>query len=264
VWVAALILVAAVAHSRSRYSDDVTVHAFVRPDGPRLHLLIRVPLKAMRDVGLSARGAGLLDLALADAALRNAATAVDRRQRRALRERRPPRLAAASMPVSLSPTSPSHPTEQALAHVTGPRLPTLCSCTGNRDCSTSCSSIDRAGPLRLLDPAPAQRLGLRTTVVLRFLPPRRRSRLRLHGDPGLVRLDPRWHQAACASSSRDSSTSSRDRSSAVPPLPGDPVPEVRAARPAGHLVYSRALDHAYCFAYNFGPDALWFPRSSKR
>src|SRR5256885_13618636 len=54
--------------------NDVTVHAFVKPDGERLHLLVRVPLKAMRDVDYPRRGAGLLDLALADASLRNAAT----------------------------------------------------------------------------------------------------------------------------------------------------------------------------------------------
>src|SRR5215210_3731743 len=41
------------------------------------------------------------------------------------------------------------------------------------------------------------RLGLRTLVVLRFLPPGGAVRaFELVGDPGLVRLDPRWHQAA--------------------------------------------------------------------
>ena len=40
------------------------------------------------------------------------------------------------------------------------------------------------------------RLGLRTTTVLRFLPPGRAERAyQFVGDPGLVRLDPRWHQA---------------------------------------------------------------------
>src|SRR5256885_17270817 len=73
-WAAALIWAMpspAVAHD---IPNDVTVHAFVKPDGERLHLLVRVPLKAMRDVDYPRRGAGLLDLALADASLRNAAT----------------------------------------------------------------------------------------------------------------------------------------------------------------------------------------------
>jgi hypothetical protein len=41
------------------------------------------------------------------------------------------------------------------------------------------------------------RLGLRVTTVLRFEPPGGGVRVfELTGDPGLVRLDPRWHQAA--------------------------------------------------------------------
>ena len=41
------------------------------------------------------------------------------------------------------------------------------------------------------------RLGVRTNDVLRFLPPGGAVRaFEFHGDPGIVRLDPRWHQAA--------------------------------------------------------------------
>jgi hypothetical protein len=41
------------------------------------------------------------------------------------------------------------------------------------------------------------RLGLQVVVGLRFLPPGGAERaFELHGDPGIVRLDPRWHQAA--------------------------------------------------------------------
>jgi hypothetical protein len=40
-------------------------------------------------------------------------------------------------------------------------------------------------------------LGLRTITVLRFLPPGGAERaFQYSGDPGVVRLDPRWHQAA--------------------------------------------------------------------
>jgi hypothetical protein len=40
------------------------------------------------------------------------------------------------------------------------------------------------------------RLGLRVLTTLQFLPPAGDSRaFELHGDPGLVRLDPTWHQA---------------------------------------------------------------------
>src|SRR4029453_5051989 len=41
------------------------------------------------------------------------------------------------------------------------------------------------------------RLGERVNVALRFLPPGGAERaFDVHGDPGIVQLDPRWHQAA--------------------------------------------------------------------
>ncbi|HSQ04762.1 MAG TPA: HupE/UreJ family protein, partial [Burkholderiales bacterium] len=41
------------------------------------------------------------------------------------------------------------------------------------------------------------RLGLQVVSAIRFVPPGSAERaFELHGDPGLVRLDPRWHQAA--------------------------------------------------------------------
>ena len=53
--------------------NDVTVQVFVKPEGARLHLLVRAPLRACRDVDFPKRGPGYLDLARADASLRDAA-----------------------------------------------------------------------------------------------------------------------------------------------------------------------------------------------
>src|SRR2546425_5378872 len=61
----------AVAHD---IPNDVTVNAFVKPEGGRLRLLARVPLKAMRDVDVPRRSGGFLDVARVDAALHDAAT----------------------------------------------------------------------------------------------------------------------------------------------------------------------------------------------
>ena len=52
---------------------SVIVQAFVRPQGDRLHLLVRVPLGAMRDVEFPLQGDGLLDISRADRPLRDAA-----------------------------------------------------------------------------------------------------------------------------------------------------------------------------------------------
>src|SRR5262245_54746965 len=53
--------------------NDVAVHAFLKPEGQHLRLLIRVPLSAMRDIPYPTTGTGYLDLTRADSALRNAA-----------------------------------------------------------------------------------------------------------------------------------------------------------------------------------------------
>src|SRR6266850_559598 len=194
-------LIAAVP-SRAAAHDiptDVRVSAFVKPDGQRLSLLIRVPLKAMREVDYPRRGAGLLDLARADAALRNAATLwiadnielyeTDRRLTH-------PRIVDARVSLESDKSFASY--EQALAHVTGPRLPSNMELYWEQglldvllDYPIGSDRSDFSIRPRL------ERLGLRTNVVLRFLPPAGVVRaFDLHGDPGLVRLDPRWHQAA--------------------------------------------------------------------
>src|SRR5260370_37242643 len=72
--VAALILVLPARACAHDIPNDVTGNAFLRPDGQRLHVLIRVPLKAMREGDAPRQRAGFLDLPRAHAALRNAAT----------------------------------------------------------------------------------------------------------------------------------------------------------------------------------------------
>src|SRR5262245_14527551 len=70
---AALLCMLAAAARGHDIPNDVRVLMFVRPAGDRLQLLVRVPLSAMREVDVPRRGPGYLDLARADAALRNAA-----------------------------------------------------------------------------------------------------------------------------------------------------------------------------------------------
>src|SRR5215472_5146034 len=56
--------------------SDVTIHMFLKPEGQRLEVLVRVPLVSMRDMDYPRRGpvgAGQLDLARAEPALRDAA-----------------------------------------------------------------------------------------------------------------------------------------------------------------------------------------------
>ena len=41
---------------------DVSVHAFVKPEGERLRVLVRLPLEAMLDVNFPLNGPGYLDI----------------------------------------------------------------------------------------------------------------------------------------------------------------------------------------------------------
>src|SRR5262245_50068578 len=54
--------------------NDVTVQTFLRPENGRLRLLVRCPLKAMRDINFPERGPGYLDIAKTEVLLPDAAT----------------------------------------------------------------------------------------------------------------------------------------------------------------------------------------------
>jgi len=262
-WVAALILLLPLRTAAHDIPNDVTVHAFVRPEGQRLHVLVRVPLKAMRDVDYPRRGAGLLDLALADAALRNAATLwIADNVELYENDRRlgPPRVVDARVSLESDKSFASY--EQALAHVTGPRLP------------NNMELYWEQGLLDVLFEYPVgsdrsdfsirprlERLGLRTAVVLRFLPAAGVVRaFDLHGDPGLVRLAPRWHQAAWrfVESGFFHILEGTDHLLFLLCL----VIPFRRFGQLVLLITSFTVAHSITLiasAYKLGPDALWFP-----
>jgi len=179
--------------------NDVKVQAFVRPSGQQLQLLVRVPLIAMREVDFPRRGPGYLDLAHADAALRNAATLwiadnielYEGDTRLAY-----PRVADARVSLPSDKSFASY--QEALAHVTGPRLPNNLELYWNQ----GLLDVRLEYPIRSeqsdfsIHPRLA-RLGLQVVTALQFLPPGGAVRaFEFHGDAGLIRLDPRWHQAA--------------------------------------------------------------------
>lgn len=178
---------------------DVTVQAFLKPEGQRLHLLVRAPLGAMRDVGYPTRGPGYLDLARVNASLREAASLwiADEVELYEDDVRLPaPRIVAVLVSLPSDRSFGSY--EEALAHVTGPTLPSdtqLYWSQGMLDVWLD-YPIQSEGSRFSIQPG-LGRLGLRVVTVLRFLPPGGAVRaFELSGDPGVVRLDPRWHQAA--------------------------------------------------------------------
>lgn len=179
--------------------NDVIVQSFLKPSGNRLNLVMRVPLKAMRDISFPERPPGYLDLDRADALLPDAATLwiSDFIEIYEGDQRLPkPRVTEAriSLPSDRSFTS----YEEVLAHLRGPKLARDTNIVWNQAMLDVWFEYPIASEQSRFSIHPGlARLGLRVTSVLRFLPSGGAVRaFEYIGDPGLIRLDPRWHQAA--------------------------------------------------------------------
>ena len=243
--------------------NDVTVRAFLKPEGHRLQLLIRVPLQAMRDVDFPTRNAGYLDIARADSALRDAATMwisdnIELYEGEA-RFANPHLLEAR---VSLESDRSFSSFEDALAHVAGDRLADDTQMYWNQGLLDVLFEYPINSDLSRFSIHPAlARLGLRVLTVIRFLPPGGSVRaFELHDDPGLVRLDPRWHQAALLFVEEGffHILGGMDHLLFLFCL----VIPFRRFRALLTVVTAFTLAHSMTLiasAYDLGPDALWFP-----
>ena len=179
--------------------SDITIRAFVKPEGQRLRLLVRVPLEAMLDVTFPLTGPGYLDLSRAEESLNDAAmlwigqevSIYENGTRLA-----PPELAA----VRASPPSdPSfHAYDTALASTLGPSLPVDTQIYWQQVMLDVLFEYRIASDRSEFSILPGlERLGMRVSTVLRFLPASGGERLYQYtGNPGRIVLDPRWHQAA--------------------------------------------------------------------
>lgn len=179
--------------------SSVTVLAFVRPEGHRLRVVMRVPLEAMRDVNFPLTGPGYLDLSRAEPMLQDAATlwlANDLHLYENDTRLDAPRIVATQVSLPSDRSFASY--AEALAHTRSPSLPADTQLMWKQAMLDVVLeySIGSDRSRFSIEPALA-RLGVRTTTVLRFLPADGSERaFEYVGDPGLVRLDPRWHQAA--------------------------------------------------------------------
>jgi hypothetical protein len=178
---------------------DVTVQALVKPAGDQLHLLIRVPLKAMRDVEFPERGPGYLDLDRIDTTLHEAATLWISKEIEIYEgDARLPDPRVVETRVSLESDRSFTSYDEALAHVTGPRLPSSTQVFWNQAMFDVLFDYPIHSDQSRFSIHPGLgRLGERVVIVLRFQPPNGSVRaFEFIGDPGLVRLDPSWRQAA--------------------------------------------------------------------
>ena len=243
--------------------NDVTIQAFLKPEGQQLHYVLRVPLKAIREIDFPLRGPGYLDLARMDEYLRDAAiqwiaqfTEIEESGTTLPK----PEIVAARVSLESDKSFASY--EDALAHLGGPRLP------DSTDLYWEQAMLD----LRLDYPIQSdrsefaihpgyERLGLRVVTALRFMPPNGVVRaFEFLGDPGLVRLDPRWYQAALRFVEMgffhilDGTDHLLFLFCLVIPF--------RRWRPLIAVVTSFTVAHSVTLiasAFNLAPDALWFP-----
>ena len=243
--------------------NDVTVQAYLKPSPGRLQLLVRVPMASLRDVVFPERDGGYFDLAKARPVLEDAARlwiagfvelyAGDLRLGA-------PELKASR--VSLESDKSFRTYESALEHLAAPPL----SESTNVFWKQTMLDVLFEYPLpdagaRLSIHSSLARLGVRVLTVLRYLPEAGVVRAyEFTGDPGLVRLDPRWHQAALrfVRLGFDHILDGTDHLLFLLCL----VIPFRRFRALIPIVTAFTVAHSITLiasAYNLGPDVLWFP-----
>ena len=243
--------------------NDATVQMFCKPAGNHLSILVRVPLKTMRDFDFPERAQGYLDFDRVDAALQEASSLwiadfIDVYENDA----RLPKPQVVATRLSLESDTSFASYDQALAHMSAPKL------TNQTAVFWDQLMLDvffdypiESDQSRFSIHPGLGRLASHVVIALRFLPPGGAVRaFEFLGDPGLVRLDPRWFQAA----------GEFVKLGFFHILDGTdhllflfclviPFRRFRALIP---VVTSFTIAHSITLiasAYNLAPDALWFP-----
>ena len=178
--------------------DDVTVQAFLHAENARLLVALRVPLTAMRDVDVPPAQGGFVDLARVEPALRHAATIWLVQGIEIEQDGQPlPAGMLAGVRLSLPSDRAFESFDRARAQIAGAPLDPATRVMweqGALDALIEYPLAHTGG--RLAWRADTRRLGQRVTTVLRVDTAAGVRAFEWHGDPGLVQLDPRWHQAA--------------------------------------------------------------------
>lgn len=196
---AALLLVLPAPAGPHDIPADVTVRAHAKAGEGTLRLLVRAPLSATRDVRFPLGAEGHLDLERLGPELRTAARLWIAGYVELYEGDRPlgsGRIAATRVSLP-SDRSFRAGWEEALAHVTGPGLP------AGTELPPEQASLDvlieypvRSADSRFSIEPELAHLGMRTETHLRWFAPDGTERaFHYAGNPGRVRLDPRWSRA---------------------------------------------------------------------
>jgi hypothetical protein len=262
--IAAVWLVCVVAQLRAHdIPVDVLVQMFVKPEGQRLSVLVRVPLAAMRDVNFPVHGQNFLNFPEPDELMRDATRLWIAEP--LVIEADGVRLAVprlAGVRISL-PSDKSFVTyDDALAHMHGPPLAGTTELPWNQAMLDIALEYPIDSDRAQLAVRPAfERLGVRVVTALRFLPPGGAVRaFEFTGDPGRVQLDPSWRQAAWRFVTLGF-THILDGTDHLLFLFCLVVP-FRRLRPLILIVTAFTVAHSitlFASAFDLAPDALWFP-----
>jgi hypothetical protein len=243
--------------------NEVTVLAFLKPEGQTLRFLVRAPMKSLRDISFPLKGEGYLDLAGADSSLRDAATLwisdfVDLYENGEKLPKPAVRAVKAELPSSRAFAS----YDQAIANVLGPRLPD----DTNMYWEQGVLDVLFEYPIASQDSRFAirpgfTRLGLQVNVGLTLVSPGTPERVfDVHADVGTVELDPRWHQAAWLFV-KEGFWHILDGTDHLLFLLCLVVP-FRRFRPLMVVITAFTVAHSVTLiasAYDLAPDSLWFP-----
>ncbi|MEE2636072.1 MAG: HupE/UreJ family protein [Acidobacteriota bacterium] len=263
--VAGLVLGFPAVQSAHDIPGDVTVQGFIKPEGQRVRFLVRVPLEALSDMVFPTTGPGYLNFERArerdefsDAAMVWMGQEVELYED----DRRLTEPTISAIKVSLPSNRSFETYEGALTHVEGPLLPASTQLVWQQAMLDVLFDYEIQSETSQFSIRPRlERMGLRVITILRFLPPGGAERVfDLRGDPGLVRLDPRWHQAAFrfVAMGFEHILDGTDHLLFLACL----VIPFRKFRALAVIVTAFTVAHSVTLiasAYDLAPDALWFP-----
>ena len=242
---------------------NVAVQIYVRPEGKTLRLLIRAPLGAMRDLDLPLRGPGYLDFSRLGSQTTDAARVWIADYIRLYEDGRElPEETIVATRVSLPSDRSFASFDAALAAVLSPPLPAETDVMWNQLRLDVLMEVPISSERSRfsIDPMLAH-LGVRTVSVLHFVTPDGSERVfQYDSNPGLVRLDPRWHQAVArfVVLGFQHILGGFDHLLFVLCL----VVPIRRMRPLVAVITSFTLAHSITLiasALGLAPNALWFP-----
>jgi hypothetical protein len=178
---------------------DATIQAFLKPEGHTLRLLVRVPLETMRDLDFKTDERGYLVLPQLMPLLPDAATLwIANFIRISEDDQALTRPRVAALRISLPSDTSFQSWDAAISHLREPGPADNAQLVWSQVLLDVLLEYPIANDRAAFSIDPAlQQLAGRINIALRYLPPGGAVRAySFRGNPGLVRLDPHWYQAA--------------------------------------------------------------------